>query len=58
MGRRKCLSPTSAVAATTLLRLPGLLVFADGTLDHLGSLRIDHMLEVSTTLLERHLAIV
>ena len=58
MGRRKSLSPTSVVTATTttLLRLPRL-VLADGTLDHLRSLRVDYMVDASTPLLQAHVTI-
>ena len=57
MGRRKSLSPTGATVATTLLRLASL-VLADSTLDHLSSLRIDDVVEMSTALLKTHLTIV
>ena len=57
MGRRKSLSPTGAVATTTLLRLASL-VLADGTLDHLRGFRIDDVVEMSTALVKTHLTIV
>ena len=60
MGRRKCLSPTSAVVAatvaTTCLAPSG--ACTPCTLDHLRCLCIDDVVQVGTTLLEAHLIIV
>ena len=59
MGRRKCLSPTGAVtAAATSTGLAPSRASAPGTLNHLGSLRVNDVVQVGTTLLETHLTIV
>jgi hypothetical protein len=60
MGRRKSLSPTSAVTtpATTTARLAPSRAGTPGALDHLRRLRIDDMIEMSTALLKTHLTIV
>ena len=59
MGRRKSLSPTGAVTATTTTaRLAPSRAGTPGTLNHLGSLVVDDMVEVRAALLKTHLTIV